>query len=72
MEVSSLPFWRQRYHCEITPRLVNINMMSSDTSARVGSAFLNLGIVIVMYVSTPFLMVEMIVSQPPCTPTAKL
>eukprot|EP00956_Cyclotella_meneghiniana_P004067 scaffold4918_cov46-Cyclotella_meneghiniana.AAC.2 len=42
-----------------------------DTSARVGSAFfLDLGVV--MYFSTPFLMVEMTVSQPPCTPTAKL
>ena len=57
------------FSCEM---LLNMFLMSSDTSARVGSAFLNLGIVIVMYVSTPFLMVEMIVSQPPCTPTAKL
>eukprot|EP00956_Cyclotella_meneghiniana_P007141 scaffold9678_cov79-Cyclotella_meneghiniana.AAC.6 len=43
---------------------------ASDTSTRVGSAFLDWGIV--MYFSTPFLMVEMTILHLPCTPTAKL
>ena len=45
--------------------------MSRDTSARVGSELLDCGMV--MYFSTPFLLVEMTsMSHPPCTPTAKL
>ena len=50
--------------------LLNMFFMSRDTSERVGKELLVCGIV--MYFSTPFLIVEITMSHPPCTPTAKL
>eukprot|EP00956_Cyclotella_meneghiniana_P042214 scaffold248393_cov85-Cyclotella_meneghiniana.AAC.1 len=50
--------------------LLNMFLMSKDTRERVGRELLACGIVI--YFSTPFRIVEMTMSQPPCTPTAKL
>lgn len=50
--------------------LLNIFLMSKDTSARDGRHCLCCGCV--MYFSTPFLIVCMTMSQPPWTPTAKL